>query len=336
MSNRVCLLLWAAAGVLAASGGALAGDEIRLSTGEVLSNVTMVKRENGRVTFKHDLLGEVTLPEASFALVPKDPAARETFLKKNGTVAPMAPAAEPPKPAAPVEKPKDPPKPADPESFWDGWKGSIDLGLNGSAGNSENMSFRGGVALERKTELMETKAGFSYVYATDDGRATKSRAEAFVRNDWLFKDSPWGLFAMGKIEFDDFQSWMYRASAYAGPSYTFIKNDTMLLRGRVGAGISREFLRNAENAIIPEGLIGGDFEYKLNDRAKMFANVDVLPSLKRFTDYRIDAKTGLEYMLDKESGMNLKIGANDRYKSNPGPGSKRNDVEYFLTIGWNF
>ncbi|MBL0871539.1 MAG: DUF481 domain-containing protein, partial [Phycisphaerales bacterium] len=229
-----------------------------------------------------------------------------------------------------------PAKPKDPESFWDGWKGTVDLGLNGSSGNSENLSLRGAVGLKRATEDMETAVNFSYIYATDDGKATKSRAEASIRNDWLLKDSPWGFFAQGKFEFDDFQSWLYRVSAFAGPSYTFIKNDDTLLRGRLGFGLSREIMRNADNAINPEALAGLDFEHKLNDRTKVFANVDYLPSLKRFTTFRIDSKAGLEILLDKDSGMNFKLGANDRYQSNPGPGAKRNDIDYFATLGWSF
>ncbi|MBX9737625.1 MAG: DUF481 domain-containing protein, partial [Phycisphaerales bacterium] len=214
--------------------------------------------------------------------------------------------------------------------------GSVDAGLNGSSGNSETLSARAGLGLVRKTEPMETNLNFLYVYATNDGTANKSRFEANLRNDWFFKDSKWGFFALGKFEFDDFQSWLYRTSAFAGPSYTFIKNDKMLLRGRAGVGLSREFGRQADNAIIPEALFGGDFEYKFSDTMKAFATVDVLPSLKRFTDFRVDSKAGLEFLLDKDSGMNLKLGIADRYKSNPSGVSKRNDLEYFATLGWNF
>jgi len=329
--------------LLALTGTSLRADDIRLASGEILSG-KVLSTDAKTVRFLHPVLGELSLPAAQITILPKDAAARAAALKN--APAPMTPeaiaAANPasaqvnPNPApAPTPAPT-PAKPKDPESFWEGWKGTVDLGLNGSAGNSENFSLRGAVGLKRTTEPMETAVNFSYIYATDDGRATKSRAEASIRNDWLFKDSPWGFFAQGKFEFDDFQSWLYRVSAFAGPSYTFIKNDTTLLRGRVGFGLSREIMRRADNAITPEALAGLDFEHKLNDRTKVFANVDYLPSLKRFTTFRIDSKAGLEILLDKDSGMNFKLGAADRYQSNPGPGAKRNDIDYFATLGWNF
>src|SRR5262249_26288642 len=78
-------------------------------------------------------------------------------------------------------------------SFWNGWKRNVDLGLNGASGNSENLSVRGLVGAERKSETLETKANIQYVYATDDGDKSKSRGEANLFNNWLFsKDSRWG------------------------------------------------------------------------------------------------------------------------------------------------
>lgn len=334
--------LWAA-GLVGLAGTVVSGDEVRLASGEILSG-KVLSADGKTVRFLHPVLGELSLSAGQVTVLPKDAAARAAALKNAPAV--MTPeeiaAANPasaqvnPNPAPAAAAAPAAAKPKDPESFWEGWKGTVDLGLNGSAGNSETLSLRGAVGLKRVTEPMETAVNFSYIYATDDGKATKSRAEASIRNDWLFKDSPWGFFAQGKFEFDDFQSWLYRVSAFAGPSYTFIKNDATLLRGRIGFGLSREIMRNAENAINPEALAGLDFEHKLNDRTKIFANVDYLPSLKRFTTFRIDSKAGLEILLDKDSGMNFKLGAADRYQSNPGPGAKRNDIDYFATLGWSF
>ncbi len=335
--------LWAA-GLVGLAGTVVRGDEVRAASGEILSG-KVLSADGKTVRFLHPVLGELSLSAGQVTVLPKDAAARAAALKNAPAV--MTPeeiaAANPasaqvnpnPAPAA-AAAPAASAKPKDPESFWEGWKGTVDLGLNGSAGNSETLSLRGAVGLKRVTEPMETAVNFSYIYATDDGKATKSRAEASIRNDWLFKDSPWGFFALGKFEFDDFQSWLYRVSAFAGPSYTFIKDDSTLLRGRIGFGLSREIMRNADNAITPEALAGLDFEHKLNDRTKIFANVDYLPSLKRFTTFRIDSKAGLEILLDKDSGMNFKLGAADRYQSNPGPGAKRNDIDYFATLGWSF
>ncbi len=335
-SSRIALLLLAV-GLFTTVQSAARADDVRLATGEVLSGKVLVTSEK-YIRFLHPVLGEINLPRDQVTILPADPKAREAAVKAAVAAQPASAAAPPAAPAAPAAPtpPAPPPKPVDPESFWDGWKGSLDAGVNGSSGNSETLSTRVGLGFVRKTEAMETNLNFLYVYATNDGRADKSRAEVNLRNDWFFKDSNWGFFALGKLEFDDFQSWLYRTSVFAGPSYAFIKNDKMLLRGRAGAGVSREFLRQADNAIIPEALLGVDFEYKFSETVRAFATADYLPSLKRFSNFRVDSKAGLEFLIDKDSGLNLKLGVADRYKSNPSGNSKRNDIEYFATLGLTF
>jgi putative salt-induced outer membrane protein YdiY len=228
-----------------------------------------------------------------------------------------------------------PPAPADPVDFWHGWKRTADLGLNGSEGNSENASLRAGIGAERKASDMETKAGINYQYATSDGTKTKSRGEAFARNDWLFADSPWGFFAQGKVEYDEFQAWDWRVSFAVGPSYTFIKNDMTLVRGRVGLGGSQTFGDDDEEFRF-EAMAGLDFEHKLTERQKITGMIEYYPNLSDFPDYRLVGQLGYELLVDPESNMFLKIGLADRYDSDPGDGRKKNDFEYFATLSWVF
>ncbi|MBA4029248.1 MAG: hypothetical protein C0475_08995, partial [Planctomyces sp.] len=221
-------------------------------------------------------------------------------------------------------------------SFIQGWKIKAEVGLNGSDGNSETFNFRGALGLRRQTALTDTQASFSYFFSRNEGVETQNRAETNLRNDWKFGEgSPWGFFALGRLEYDEFQDWRWRVSGRAGPSYAFINGKDLVLRGRVGLGASREF--GGENDVtIPEGNAGVDLDWTISERTKLFAKLDYLPSLLDPPEYRLEASAGLEFLLDKELGMYLKLGALDRYDSNPGPGSSRNDVEYFLTLGVEF
>jgi len=224
----------------------------------------------------------------------------------------------------------------EPEKSWlDGWAGSVELGLNGSEGNTERLSFRGGFEAVRKVELMETKFRTSYSYATDGGEATENRARAELRNDWLFKDSPWRVFALGSFDYDEFQDWDMRLSGFGGVGYEFIKNDRTLLLGRVGAGVSKE-IGGSRNELIPEALFGGDFEHKLTERQKISASVDVYPELTRVGPYRAVGRAAWEILVDPEVKMTLKLGIEDRYDSTPGAGFKRNDLDYFAVLVWAF
>lgn len=274
--------------------------EIKMASGETIK-AALIERSGGTVRVNHPVLGEISLPADKV------------------TVAAIPP----------------PPKP--PETFFDGWKKSVELGLAGSAGNSETLSVRAFGQTQRKTDTMETTLSLTYIYATDDGAKSKSRGELFGRNDWNFgKDSPWGFFVLGRVEYDEFQSWLWRFSAFAGPSYTFIKNDTITLRGRIGAGARTEAGRDADNRVKPEGLAGLDFNWNIKDGQSFFATGEYLPDLDRVPQYRLVGSAGYKITLDKASGLNVSAGVTDRYSSNPGQGRKRNDVEYFINLGVSF
>lgn len=324
----------AAALLLASAAAAHASDsQIRLASGETLT-VTIVELTATHLRCTHPVLGEILIPRGQVAIVaPEVTAPAATQADAAGQAA----GAEQPGPApADPGAPSEPPPPPVKFSFWNGWKRTVDLGVIGSEGNSETFGARAALGAQRKTNYMETTVGLSYVYNTDNGEKTKSRGELTARNDWLFgKDSRWGFFAEGKVEYDEFQDWDWRLSGFVGPSYAFVRNDKTLLRGRVGIGGSYE-LGGDDNGFEPELLLGLDFEHAFNDRNKVFASAEYLPSLSDFPDYRVNSKAGWEILIDEKSGANLKLGVVDRYDSDPGDGFKKNDIEYFVTLGWSF
>lgn len=305
---------------------------IRLSSGEELT-VTILERTSEHVRFSHPVLGELTLPAAAIIVLTDAPPP-----PPEGTpqVSPT-PEAPPTEKDAPTTPPADAaPAQPDEDSFFQGWTGSVEGGVSGSEGNTRTLSLRFGVSAERITELMETRAGFNIAYSEDRGKATQNRGEFNVRNDWLFKDSPWGFFAQGRVEYDQFKDWDLRVSTFAGPSYAFIRNDTTLLRGRIGAGVTANIGPTDEDHWVPEGLLGIDFKHKITERQSIFANAELLPNLTDFFEYRANLDAGYEVLLDTETNLFLKLGVSNRYNSNPGDGVKKNDFDYFMTLGWKF
>lgn len=222
-----------------------------------------------------------------------------------------------------------------PESWTEGWTGSVALGLNGSSGNTETLSFRGEVTATRETPKYVTSGGLLYAYATRDGDETENRFDANARNDWKFTDSPWRFFALGQFTADEFQDWDYRVSAFAGPGYVFIEDDKTFLLGRAGLGASKEF-GGADEDVTPDGLLGLDFKHQLTERQSIFATAEFYPSLDDLKQYRAMAKAGWEVLVDPEVNLSLKLGVEDRYDSDPGEGFNRNDISYFALLSWSF
>lgn len=227
-------------------------------------------------------------------------------------------------------------QPAAEKTWLQQWDGSVELGLNGSEGNTQNLNFRGAITAERKVEKWDSKAILTYLRSQQDSTVTKNRFEAAFRQDYKFeKGSPWRLFGTATYEYDDFQDWQHRVQLFGGVGYAFIENEKTTLVGRAGAGATRKF-GGEENAWIPEALVGADFEHKFNDRQKITAMVEIYPSLKDSGEYRAKLKAAYELIVDPSIKMSLKVGVEDRYDSQPGPGQKRNDLEYFALLVWAF
>lgn len=250
---------------------------------------------------------------------------------------PAQPPADPPPEAQPEAPPAAPvpPPPPPPATWMDGWSGSIELGLTGSSGNTEELNFRGGFGAKRTSPFYETTIAFAYKVSTQEGDTTENQARLDLRNDWLLKDSKWRLFALGAGEYDDFQDWDFRVSAFGGVGYEFIKNDRTTLLGRAGLGASRE-IGGADNDIVPEAVLGADVEHKIDDRSKVTASIDFFPELSEIGPYRFVAKAAYEILVDPKNNMTLKLGFIDTYDSTPGDGFRRNDFDYFAMLVWSF
>lgn len=217
-----------------------------------------------------------------------------------------------------------------------GWSGAVELGLSGSDGNTENFNMRAAFDLARKVGLGESALNLTYRYSAEGGDATANRFVASARHDQRFSaTSKWRYFITGVYEFDEFQDWRHRLTLGNGLGYAFVEDDTTKLIGRVGIGASKRW-GGADESWIPEGILGLDFEHKLSERTSVYATVNYLPDLSDFPQYRLNSTAGLKVVVDPELGLNLHAGFEDRYDSNPGPGSRRNDIDYFLMLGWKF
>lgn len=220
-------------------------------------------------------------------------------------------------------------------TIFEGWDGSVDVGLSGATGNTENFNIRVGIDAKKEKEKSVWLFDLSYYRATEDGNETDDRWDVNLRYDYKLDIPKWILFAKGRYEYDEYKAWLQRISLHGGVGYEFVKNDKMTLIGRAGAGAYLE-IHGPENAWQPEGLLGYDFDYKITERQNVFATGDFFPSLKDISDYRIVNKAGYQLMVDPEVNMLLKAGIESEYDSDPGDGYKKHDLRYFLSLGWVF
>lgn len=219
--------------------------------------------------------------------------------------------------------------------YWmppDIWSGSFEIGINGSEGNAQSFSMRVGGNVKRKTDSNQFEAKFTHAKTSSNGIDTQNNALFFARDEILFGESPWSLFGQTNLEYDEFKAFDLRLVANGGVGYQFLKSDITKLKGRFGAGTSREF-GGPDNAWNPEGVFGLEYERKLTERQKLSAIVEYYPVWDNFEDYRIVTNVAWEVLLDEASNLNLKIGVIDRYDNTP-HGRLPNDVDYSLLLMW--
>lgn len=218
---------------------------------------------------------------------------------------------------------------------WDAWEKSIDIGITGASGNTENLSLRLDVGAARNTPETETKLAALYRMSSEDGNTTENRFRFDVFNDWLPPEgSRIRWWAKGAYEFDDFQAWDHRVSASAGVGYEIVKNDKHVLVGRLGLGGSQTF--GDQEDFRPEAVAGLDYTYQIKQNQKLTAGTEFLLDVSDVDFWRSNSYLRYEAVIDPESGMNFKTGVTHRYDSRPGDDVEKSDLEYFATLGWKF
>ncbi len=214
------------------------------------------------------------------------------------------------------------------------WEGTIELGLDGTQGNTENFNFRFGFDTKRKTEQNVITFDFDYSKKTNKQIETANRAFLDWRYERLFHDSPWTCFVHGTVDYDEFKMFNVRVSVDLGLGYRFIKTESTSLAARMGAGFSHE-IDSPDERYVPEAVYGLDFEHRLNSRQKLTASTEYTPDMTGFRNFRLQTRAGWEVLIDEQMNLSLKLTVLDRYDSTPN-GARPNDLDYSAVVLWKF
>jgi putative salt-induced outer membrane protein YdiY len=214
------------------------------------------------------------------------------------------------------------------------WKGSVDMGLNGSEGNSQVFNFRFNAQITRETPDSKLKLVTNYVRTNSNGTDTANRLFFDGRDELLFETSPWTLYVHETSEYDEFKDFDARVTADAGIGYQIIKNDLTSLIARMGPGFSYEV--DGQDEVIPELAMSLALEHQLTKFQKLAISVDFFPAFENFSDYRCNTQASWQMVIDEENNLSLKLSAVDRYDSTPGDGLQPNELDYAATLLWSF
>jgi putative salt-induced outer membrane protein YdiY len=215
------------------------------------------------------------------------------------------------------------------------WEGSSEIGLNGSSGNASNSNLSIHWDGARRYQQGELSFDFDYFLQQAENVVTMDRAVALGRYEREIGETGFDWYVQGFFEYDDLRAYPGRLAVNGGLSKRWIETDRFQLTGRAGMGASKK-IDAPDDDWRPELQFGADYEYRLTDRQKVFGYLDYFPDLTSFSTYRLNYKVAWEGLLEDDWGLAIRASLMNWYDSDPGPGTRANDLYYMLSLVWGY
>ena len=288
-------------------------DQITLKNGDTLRG-TITKNDEGLITIQHPVLGPVTIgldKIESYGTAPAVDSGSATNRAMEASVG-----------KAPIAELK-------PWSFY------LSLGANGtfSVNDEINLHAAGGVRYETTDFKFNLDGAYDFGAVNNDTSDNNFLANAL--EEWTLGDTRWIAFGQQQYEYDEFQAWEHRMSAYGGPGYRLIESDTMELTVRAGVGATYQI--GDVHELSAEMLLAETFTWQLSKRQKVGVISSIAPKFTDFSSFRV--QIGAEWIMaldDSKKGLALTVGARDQYESKPDSGSVANDLRVYAGVRYDF
>jgi len=287
-------------------------DVIRLPSGEVLKKTTIIETTEETIRFVHPLMGEVTVLRAGVVIEPDPPEGEE------------------PTPSEPQPPPVEPPPPPPKE-----WKFKIVLAAALTDGNTENASGTGIFEAVRELETTRLLLDTGYFFAESNNDRNTNRFTAGFRHDWLNVGSKWFYFAVGRFDWDEFQSWDERVNGHVGVGYRLFEPPKFKLNLLGGLGVVKEW--GSDNTDVrPEALLGIEGQYDFTEKHSVKFDSTIFPDLYNLDEFRWVNNLAWSWLLDTKDNLSLTAGLQHEYQSQVDEDREKNDLRLYagLQLDW--
>jgi putative salt-induced outer membrane protein YdiY len=191
---------------------------------------------------------------------------------------------------------------------------------------------RVGGHVKRVTPKWKIDSSLLYNKNHSNGTETQNNGKQDTRIDRILAESPWTLFVLENLIYDEFQAWDTQLSLNTGVGYQWIKTPVLDLLTRMGVGGTREF-GGSEEDWQPTGLLGVDYTHQITKTQKLTAKVEYYPEWEDVNEFRVVSDFGWQVDLDRPKNVSLKLSLIDRYDSTP-EGADPNNIDYSVLMIW--
>ncbi|MCX8109563.1 MAG: DUF481 domain-containing protein, partial [Verrucomicrobiae bacterium] len=198
---------------------------------------------------------------------------------------------------------------------------------------------------QKKWPKDEVALGTGFAYGEDEDSVTASSINGFGQYNRMFSGR---LFVFGRVDalHDDIADVAYRVALSAGLGYYILKTDRLTLTAEIGPGYV--FERIGAERIGPGGTVqrywdnrdyatirfGEKFTWQITETARVWLAADYQPMVEDWSDYVVNAEAGIATRISEH--LDLRLVAQDTYRSVPAAGRKENDFKLLAQIGYTF
>jgi putative salt-induced outer membrane protein YdiY len=214
------------------------------------------------------------------------------------------------------------------------WKGRINVGANGTRGNSRTDNLRiEGEAVARQQANRWTIAGV-YDRGKDSGNVTRHNSLFTGKYD-LFIDPRWYGYALATTEEDEFRDINRRNTIGAGIGHQLIDTERTHLSLEGGLNYVRTDFEVDDDESYPALRWAVKYDQRLfGTEMQLFHNHEILADTTNFKRTFIRSQTGLRLPLLRRLTATAQLNAD--YDNAPAPGKAKSDRVYLLTLGYHW
>ena len=163
----------------------------------------------------------------------------------------------------------------------------------------------------------------------------KKNAESlhgFFQYNRLFSERAYGYARIDGLH-DAIADIEYRFTFSPGVGYYFVKNESTTLSGEVGPGAIYEKQGDNSRGYLTLRL-AERFEHKLNERARVWQSLEILPQVDDYENFIANFELGVESSLTEK--LSLRAYIQDTYDNVPADGRRRNDLKLVTALAYKF
>jgi putative salt-induced outer membrane protein YdiY len=224
-------------------------------------------------------------------------------------------------------------------TFLEGWTKNIGAGISGSDGTTSEVTVSANVNGQYTDEKHRRKFQANLYISKPNSPDDKTDRKAFVEYEENYKPFDNSIYLIGTVRYDYDRALTAnsRIAPSAGVGCDLHQSEDLTIRASVGAGLSHTWDRKGDT--VPEGVLRGSADYNVTKGVIFATTHTYYPNIEDSDELRVISNAELKADIGEEGGLSASVGLNNEYDTTADDDvkeNKKNDLTYFLRLGYDF